>query len=310
MSWLSCSRFIDGICSRSEDLRIRTAIQLRHFVGSELKELSVQNYIDFIDSMCNELINIMHVGDLFAKSGAVIAMGCLAEVDFMNMHGYCIRFAAKILSNSAPMDLYLATLEARLLGQFCLLFSELPETLLHRARKTLCDFTKNENRQFCILLIREIALHTPNRLHQNIGVFMLPLLAAFRDRQMVNRELAAMSVRAAFAVIAEREINHYGGFSLSSSQQRMLNVSGSGGRSIILTGDLSRHNAMSLNTVPALSLRFFNMGNMLIPAVDPNSSAVQTSYDCYRRYLNEALQLHGEISSELASFLQIDTSHK
>lgn len=66
---------IEGLKSRNEEERFRAVQELYRVVDRELKEVSVQSYVFFLDMVCTEIINLYTSGELWEKKGAVLAMG-------------------------------------------------------------------------------------------------------------------------------------------------------------------------------------------------------------------------------------------
>lgn len=69
------TRFIDGLKSSAEELRLLTVTDLRRFIGSELKEMSSYNYAVFIEDLCTELVCMLSGNEVNEKSAAILAIG-------------------------------------------------------------------------------------------------------------------------------------------------------------------------------------------------------------------------------------------
>ncbi|KAK4469432.1 hypothetical protein MN116_006985 [Schistosoma mekongi] len=179
------TQFVQGIKSPNEDDRLKTVTELCKVVSSELKEVSDQNYIICLDLLCNELISIFSNGDMHEKKGAVVAMGCLAEVDFMSVHNHCQRFVRQLLTQPVTTDLQLTALEARLIGQLGLVF---PYDFIEEQIKHACDILSKDNsdaqKHFAILTLREFILNTPTSFCQHMGSFITAILSALRDKSV------------------------------------------------------------------------------------------------------------------------------
>ncbi|TNN10640.1 Serine/threonine-protein kinase tor [Schistosoma japonicum] len=204
------NQFVQGIKSPNEDDRLKTVTELCKVVSSELKEVSDQNYIICLDLLCNELINIFLNGDIHEKKGAIVAMGCLAEVDFMSVHNHCQRFVRQLLTQPVTTDLQLTALEARLIGQLGLVF---PYDFIEEQIKHACDILSKDNsdaqKHFAILTLREFILNTPTSFCQHMGSFITAILSALRDKSSTTRELAAAALRCAFILTTKREQRRY-----------------------------------------------------------------------------------------------------
>ncbi|VDL95697.1 unnamed protein product [Schistocephalus solidus] len=213
------SRFTDGLKSPFEDARLNTALKLRRFIGSELKEISPHNYALFIEDLCSEFKCMLEGSDINEKRGAILGIGCLAEVDFVSISAHCGHFTSLVKSLAASGDLPTLVLGARLLGQLGLLFSN---DFVDLQIKSACDSLpmanqSNSQKEFNILLLREIALHTPTSFYQHLEQFLKAVLPRFREKEVIVRDLAAMALRSALAISAENEVSCQGQESLSSA---------------------------------------------------------------------------------------------
>ncbi|KAF7259839.1 hypothetical protein EG68_02702 [Paragonimus skrjabini miyazakii] len=203
------SRLVDGLKSRNEEDRLRTVQELYRIVDRELKEVSIQSYVFCLDLMCNQLLNMYAVGEIWEKKGAVIGMGCIAEMDFMSVHNYCQRFANLLQNRTASSDIQLIALEARLMGQFGLVFPyDFIDSQIKRACESLTSDCSDSQKNFSILLLREFVLNTPTSFYQHFGPFIGAILSAFRDKSTVTRELASLTLRSALGLAATREQRH------------------------------------------------------------------------------------------------------
>ncbi|KAF5402330.1 hypothetical protein PHET_04458 [Paragonimus heterotremus] len=207
------SRLVDGLKSRNEEDRLRTVQELYRIVDRELKEVSIQSYVFCLDLMCNQLLNMYAVGEIWEKKGAVIGMGCIAEMDFMGVHNYCQRFANLLQNRTASSDIQLIALEARLMGQFGLVFPyDFIDSQIKRACESLTSDCSDSQKNFSILLLREFVLNTPTSFYQHFGPFIGAILSAFRDKSTITRELASLTLRSALGLAATREHRHRSGY--------------------------------------------------------------------------------------------------
>ncbi|CAH8510940.1 unnamed protein product [Schistosoma margrebowiei] len=320
------TQFVQGIKSRNEDDRFKTVTELCKVVSSELKEVSNQNYVICLDLLCNELINIFSNGDIHEKKGAIVAMGCLAEVDFMSVHNHCQRFVKQLLTQSVTTDLQLTALEARLIGQLGLVF---PYDFIEEQIKNACSILSKDisdaQKHFAILTLREFILHTPTSFCQHMGSFITAILSALRDKNSITRELAGVALRCAFILTAKREQRRYRTY-LSVDHSRMGEGPGSfsnleGGapsvssRTFFSSSGNSRHktnpNSMSAVNFPGLgysvsdtnstSSPFIWYRDCLIESIRAQSESAplivqeQSSHTSNSRKLNRDDWIHGNI---------------
>ncbi|CAH8506092.1 unnamed protein product [Heterobilharzia americana] len=204
------TQFVQGIKSRNEEDRLRTVTELCKVVSGELKEVSNQNYVICLDLLCNEFISIFSSGDLHEKKGAVMAMGCLAEVDFMSVHNHCQRFVKQLLTQTFTTDLQLITLEARFIGKLGLVFPyDFIEEQIKNAYDILLKDSTDAQKHFAILTLREFILNTPTSFCQHMCSFISAIIFALRDKSWITRELAGMTLNCAFYLTAKREQRRY-----------------------------------------------------------------------------------------------------
>ncbi|VUZ45444.1 unnamed protein product, partial [Hymenolepis diminuta] len=202
----------DGLKSTSNETRLSTVSDLRQFIASDLKEAASSNYAEVIDYLCGELNEMLNGNDGNEKKGAILAIGCLAEVDFAALSPYYSKFIASLNSLNHLGDLQLIVLSARLLGEFGLL---LPNEFAENQIRHACDSIKSgslsfSQKEFNILMLREAALHTPISFYHSITNCLPVLLQCFREKEITLRDLAAMALRSTLAVAAENEIGRRG----------------------------------------------------------------------------------------------------
>lgn len=69
------NRYIDGLKSNSDEIRLSTVADLRQFIASDLKESVPSNYAEVIDYLCSELNELLNGNDINEKKGAILAIG-------------------------------------------------------------------------------------------------------------------------------------------------------------------------------------------------------------------------------------------
>ncbi|KAL5111824.1 Serine/threonine-protein kinase mTOR [Taenia crassiceps] len=240
------SRFLDGLKSGSDEARLSTVAEIRRFVASELKEAAASNYAEFIEDLCVEFEGMLSGSDPNEKKGAILAIGCLAEIDFSAIAPYCSQFINLLNLLSTSSDLPLLVLAARLLGEFGLL---LPNDFADGQIRRACEYLKRgslsvSQKQFYILTLREAALHTPTSYYHHLTKCLPILLQYFREKDVVLRDLVAMALRNTLAIAAENEIGRRG---QQMSLDADVNVDGFGDSSSYtpanrpITSSSSRH---------------------------------------------------------------------
>ncbi|EUB64971.1 Target of rapamycin [Echinococcus granulosus] len=172
------SRFLDGLKSSSDEIRLSTVAEIRRFVALELKEAAASNYAEFIGDLCVEFEGMLSGSDPNEKKGAILAIGCLAEIDFSAIAPYYSQFINLLNLLSTSSDLPLLVLAARLLGEFGLL---LPNDFAEGQIKRACEYLKRGS-----------------------------LSTSQKQFYIVLRDLAAMALRNTLAIAAENEIGRRG----------------------------------------------------------------------------------------------------
>ncbi|KAL3316089.1 hypothetical protein Ciccas_005260 [Cichlidogyrus casuarinus] len=164
--------FITKLSSLSDEARRRSAIDLRKFVESNLKSLTLQNYAVHFDHLCNELKLLLN-DSTESRTGAIYAIASLVDVDFVSIHTHCYEYIRTLQLSRLSSEPALIALEARLMGNFGLYLTS--------------DYVE-EQLKLC---------------HDNFQVEKATEAQILYSATV--RECAALSFRASFAVIAERD---------------------------------------------------------------------------------------------------------
>lgn len=68
-------RFISGLKSRSDDVRARTARELKRYVTTELQEGGNEEYNTFFDKLNQGIFELVSSNEVHEKKGAILAIG-------------------------------------------------------------------------------------------------------------------------------------------------------------------------------------------------------------------------------------------
>lgn len=68
-------RFISGLKSRSDDVRARTARELKRYVTTELQEGGSEEYNTFFDKLNQGIFELVSSSEVHEKKGAILAIG-------------------------------------------------------------------------------------------------------------------------------------------------------------------------------------------------------------------------------------------
>lgn len=114
--------FINGLKSRNEEQRLKTAKDLQHYVNYELQELSTEDINAFIETFNKYIFEMMiSNSDINDKKGGILAIVILVgiDVDTQTHSIICSRFA-NYLRNLITHDASLMELAAYAVGKIAL----------------------------------------------------------------------------------------------------------------------------------------------------------------------------------------------
>lgn len=67
-------KFIIGLKSRSDEVRLRAAKELQRSVTTELREVSTEEYQNFWDELNHQIFELVSSSDVHEKKGGVLAI--------------------------------------------------------------------------------------------------------------------------------------------------------------------------------------------------------------------------------------------
>lgn len=67
--------FVTGLKHRQEDVRFKTAIDLHHFVVTELREMPPEDVASFMDDFNHHIFEMVSSSDIHERKGGVLAIG-------------------------------------------------------------------------------------------------------------------------------------------------------------------------------------------------------------------------------------------
>ena len=74
-------QLLSGLKSRSDESRLLAAKELQHYVSTELREASAEQYTGFMDELNHQIFEMVSSSDTNEKKGGIMAIG-----------GFCLRF--------------------------------------------------------------------------------------------------------------------------------------------------------------------------------------------------------------------------
>ena len=69
------TQIVSGLKSKNEQKRHRTAQELQHFVTTELREATSDQYPDLMDNLIHSIYDLVNSTDVNEKKGGVLAIG-------------------------------------------------------------------------------------------------------------------------------------------------------------------------------------------------------------------------------------------
>ncbi|KAH9523104.1 hypothetical protein Btru_065813 [Bulinus truncatus] len=203
--------FVAGLKQRQEDVRFKTAIELHHFVVTELREMHQDDVASFMDDFNHHIFEMVSSSDINEKKGGVLAIVSLLGGDVGNISTRTSRFA-NYLINLLPAnsyDLGVMEMAAKAVGILALssgtCAAEYVEFEVKRALEWLVFDRIEGRRQAAVLILKELAVNTPTFFYQQVQQFFDSIFIAVRDPKPSIREGAVAALRAALAVTSQRE---------------------------------------------------------------------------------------------------------
>lgn len=203
------NHFITGLKSRSEEVRLKSANDLYHFVTTELCELTPTEITQFLDEFNHHVFEMVSSADNSEKKGGILAIVSLIGVEIGNVSTRMSRFA-NYLRNLMPCnDAVVMEMAAKAMGVLALssgtYAAEYVEFEVRRAIEWL-GADKNEGRRHAaVLVLKELAVNTPTFFFQQVQQFFDAIFNAIRDPKLNVRESSIDALRAALAVTSQRE---------------------------------------------------------------------------------------------------------
>ncbi|KAK0063750.1 serine/threonine-protein kinase mTOR-like isoform X1 [Biomphalaria pfeifferi] len=203
--------FVAGLKQRQEDVRFKTAIELHHFVVTELREMHQDDVASFMDDFNHHIFEMVSSSDVNERKGGVLAIVSLLGGDVGNIGTRMSRFANYLMNllPSNSYDLGVMEMAAKAVGILALssgnYAAEYVEFEVRRALEWLVSDRIEGRRQAAVLVLKELAVNTPTFFYQQVQQFFDSIFFAVRDPKPSIREGAVAALRAALAVTSQRE---------------------------------------------------------------------------------------------------------
>nr|QGN03465.1 target of rapamycin [Ixodes ricinus] len=203
------SQFVAGLKSRSEDVRLKTAKELHHYVTTELREMSTEDVSSFMEEFHHHIFKMVSSADPNEKKGGILAIVNLLEVDSGNTGARISRFANYLRNILPSNDTTVTELAAYAIGRLTTVGStftaEYADFVKDRAIEWLNEERHEAKRHAAVLILQELAMSTPTVFFQNVPPVFDCIFNAVRDPKPMIREGAVLALRAALVVTAQRE---------------------------------------------------------------------------------------------------------
>ncbi|CAB3378482.1 Hypothetical predicted protein [Cloeon dipterum] len=202
-------QIVNGLKSRNPETRAKSAKELHHYVTTELREVSVEEWTAFMDEFNKHIHEMVNSKDIHEKLGGIAAMICLIKGDVGKINTRISRFA-NYLRNLLPCtDINVMHMAVKTMGQVALVSgtstTEYFEFEMKRAFEWLAGDRNEHKRLAAVLVLRELAVSMPTYFYQQVQQFFELIFNGVRDPYKAIREGAVEAIRAALVVTAQRE---------------------------------------------------------------------------------------------------------
>ncbi|KAH8729835.1 armadillo-type protein [Ilyonectria robusta] len=200
-----------GLRSRiSDDVRKRSATQLRELVVVCHRDLSPELFLAFYNAVNNKVTQLItHGGDSSERLGGIYALDALIDFDGVDVGVKYTRFTQNLKTILRGKDINPMQPAATALGKLCRpggsLISELVDSEVNTALEWLQNDRVEERRYSAVLVLRELARNAPTLMYQYIPTIFDWIWVGLRDSRQLIRATSAETVSACFRILRERD---------------------------------------------------------------------------------------------------------
>ncbi|KAI8682353.1 Non-specific serine/threonine protein kinase [Fusarium sp. Ph1] len=200
-----------GLRSRSgDDVRKRSAIQLRELVVVCHRDLSPEQFIAFYNAVNNKITHLItHGNDSSERLGGIYALDALIDFEGVDISAKYTRFTQNLKTILRGKDINPMQPAAIALGKLCRpggsLISELVDSEVNTALEWLQNDRVEERRYSAVLVLRELARSAPTLMYQYIPTIFDWIWVGLRDSRQLIRATSAETVSACFRILRERD---------------------------------------------------------------------------------------------------------
>ncbi|PVD35573.1 hypothetical protein C0Q70_02536 [Pomacea canaliculata] len=203
------NQFINGLKSKNDEVRLRTANDLYHFVSTELRELLAADVTWFLDTLNHHVFEMVSSSDMNEKKGGILGIVSLIGVDMGNVTTHISRFVNYLRTLVPCSDPVVMEMASKAIGMLALssgaFAAEYVEFEVRRALEWLGTDRSEGRRHAAVLVLKELAVNTPTFFFQHVQQFFDCIFNAIRDGKLIIRESAVEALRAALVVTTQRE---------------------------------------------------------------------------------------------------------
>ncbi|KAK8751728.1 hypothetical protein OTU49_009992 [Cherax quadricarinatus] len=209
MSNVKMTQFVLELKSRHEETRVKAACDLQRYVTTELREVSLDELVSFLDEFNHHIFEMVSSNDINEKKGGIYAIMSLVDVDIGQTGVRISRFANYLKNLVNSPDTGVMELTAKAVGRLALasgtFTAEYVEDLVKRSFEWLQGDRNEGRRHAAVLVLRELALSVPTYFFQQVQQFLDVIFHAVRDPKPAIRENAVAALRVALTITAQRE---------------------------------------------------------------------------------------------------------
>ncbi|TPX38402.1 hypothetical protein SeMB42_g06762 [Synchytrium endobioticum] len=203
------NRLLLDIRSKNEDVRTKTAADLRDYVVAVSREVSGETFSKFMNDVNRRIFELIQSNDLHDKIGGILAIDSLIDFEGEDNTTKITRFANYLRLVLPGTDPQIAVLAAKALGRLAQpggnLTAEFVEFEVKRALEWLQGDRSEARRYAAVLVLRELAANAPIFIYSYVPQILDLIWIALRDFKVVIREGAAETLGATLELVNQRE---------------------------------------------------------------------------------------------------------
>jgi FKBP12-rapamycin complex-associated protein len=201
------AQYFPGLKSRNDAARLRAARDLQKYVSTELRELPDEQSSEILDDVNQNIFSLISSQEVHEKKGGILAIVSLVGLEGGGNVAKLGRYANYLRSILPHPDVALTEMTAKAIGQLALAEGTYTaEYVEFEVRRALEWIGGNEHKRLAaVLILRELAVHTPTLFYQQIQQFFDNIFTAIRDPKALIRERAVSALRACLRLTAQRE---------------------------------------------------------------------------------------------------------